>query len=148
MLFYLVPKNYSYLPEERALPAVFEYLSNYGGQQSEVVVSSLLCSLGQCSSLPPVDWTGILLNITRGMPNMCKPCLQCAIKLTETSKGFHTFIAYCCSPVVLSGLEVLNLVVFNTLLSISHFRLLFSKWLWVNCTFWFLICLLLHSATC
>lgn len=103
-----MPKSYSYLPEERALPAIFEYLSNSGEHQSEVVVSGLLHSLSQCSSLPPVDWTGVLLNITRRMPNMCRPCLQCALKLTKTSKGFHTFIIYCSTPVVLSGLEVMR----------------------------------------
>ena len=100
--------NYSYLPEERALPAIFEYLSNSGAHQSEVVTSSLLNSLNQCSSLPPVDWTGALLSIIRKAPNMCQPCLQCALKLTKTSKGFHTFIVHCCAPLVLSGLEVLH----------------------------------------
>ena len=93
--------------EERALPAVFECLSNCREQrQSEVVVSGLLRVLSQCSSLPPVDWTGVLLNIVRRMPNMYQSCLQCALKLTNTSKGFHMFIVYCCSPVVLCNLEV------------------------------------------
>lgn len=102
-----MPSNYSYLSEERALPAIFEYLSNSGAHQSEVI-SSLLDSLSQCSSLPPVDWTGALLSIVRRAPNMCQPSLQCALKLTKTSKGFHTFIVHCCTPLVLSGLEVLH----------------------------------------
>lgn len=101
-------KNYSYLPEERALPAVFEYLSNSGEHQSEVVVAGLLSSLGQCSSLPPVDWTGVLLNIIKRMPSLCQPCVECALNLTKTSKGFHAFIVYCCNPVVLCSLETAN----------------------------------------
>ena len=126
-----MPNNYSYLPEERALPAIFEYLSNSGGRQSEVVISSLLSSLGQCSSLPPVDWTGALLSITRRIPNMCQPCLQCALKLTKTSKGFHTFITYCCTPLVLSSSEVYSTVVvysvFNILFQTSIQHMILSK---------------------
>lgn len=116
----LVPKNYSYLLEERALPAVFECLSVFGEQcQSEVVVSGLLHSLGHCSSLPPVDWTGVLLNIVRRTPNMYQSCLQYALKLTNTSKGFHTFIVYCCSPMVLHGLEVREHIVVYAVVNIS-----------------------------
>jgi len=116
-----VPKNYSYLPEERALPSIFEYLSNSGECQSEVVVSCLLHSLGQCSSLPPVDWTGVLLSIVKRMPNTCRQCVQCALSLTKTSKGFHAFIIYYCSPLMLTGLEVLMLVICTVLL-IFHSR--------------------------
>lgn len=119
-----MPKNYSYLSEERALPAMFDYLSNSGGCQA-VVVSSLLSSLGHCSSLPPVDWTGVLLSIIKRMPSMCQPCLECALKLTRTSKGFHTFIVYCCSPVVLSGLQV-NTFVTYIVVSID-FRVQFNN---------------------
>ena len=102
-----MPKNYSYLPEERALPAIFEYLSNSGECQSEAVVCSLLASLGHCSSIPPVDWTGVLLSISQRMPGLCQQCLQCTLKLTKTSKGFYTFIIYYCRPIVLSGVEVI-----------------------------------------
>ena len=90
---------------------MFEYLSNSGEHQSEVVVAGLLSSLGQCSSLPPVDWMGVLLNIIKRMPSLCQPCVECALNLTKTSKGFHAFIVYCCNPVVLCSLEVSAFVV-------------------------------------
>ncbi|XP_065912332.1 focadhesin-like isoform X2 [Dysidea avara] len=100
-----LPKSYAYLPEGRALPAVFELLSTVSGSQSGLVVSALLTTLTQCSSLPPVDWTGALLSITRRMPRLCQTCVQCALKLTETSKGFHMFIIFCCDLVFFSSLE-------------------------------------------
>ena len=113
-----MPDSFSYLSQERALPAIFEYLSDSGGDQLEAATSSLLYSLSQCSSLPPVDWTGVLLSIIRRTPSLCRSCLQCALKLTKTSKGFHTFIVYCCTPLVLSTFEVVYLQ-FSLLLIMS-----------------------------
>ena len=113
-----MPDSFSYLSQERALPAIFEYLSDSGGDQLEAATSSLFYSLSQCSSLPPVDWTGVLLSIIRRTPSLCRSCLQCALKLTKTSKGFHTFIVYCCTPLVLSTFKVVYLQ-FSLLLIMS-----------------------------
>lgn len=99
-----MPKNYSYLPEGRALPAVFELLC--ATNTATGLVSALLTALTKCSSLPPVDWTGTLLSITRRMCHLSQACVRCALKLTETSKGFHTFVIYCCDLVSFSSLEV------------------------------------------
>jgi len=107
LYFAVVPKSYAYVPEDRALPAVFELLSSTTGSHSGIV-SAVLKTLTQCSSLPPVNWTGALLSITRNMPQLCQTCVQCALKLTETSKGFHLFIIYCCNLVQFSNLEVVQ----------------------------------------
>jgi len=116
LYFAIVPKSYAYLPEGRALPAVFELLSATTGSHSRIV-STLLKTLTQCSSLPPVNWTGALLNTIRRMPQLCQMCVQCALKLTETSKGFHLFIIYCCSLVFFSSLEVCIIMLLHTILT-------------------------------